>query len=205
MIIQSFTNAFLFGLIGGAIPGPVLTAIFTEILQSSFVKSLRVIFQAMFTETLIALLSLVLLSSLGLSESFFKGLSLVGAGILLWIASSIWKVKTIDTKEQVHFGFWKISSMILANGVLWTFWVTVAVPRAIEINSLIPFGSFLFLVFVEIGWLCSTVFIAFIFSRFRALLSKPKVIPIIFKVFAGTFVYFALNLIYTSTRYFMGW
>ena len=63
-------GAIILGLIGGLIPGPVLAATFTEILQYSFAKSLRIIFWAMLTETMIALVSLIALSALHLSEGF---------------------------------------------------------------------------------------------------------------------------------------
>ena len=195
--------ALVLGLIGGAIPGPVLTAIFTEILQSGFVKSLRIVFLAMFTETMVALISLVVLSSLNFSETVFQGLSLIGAGILVWIATSIWKVHKIDSGSRVHFSFGKISAMILANGILWTFWITVCVPKAITLGQKIHYGEFLFLVLVEIGWLISTTLIAFLFSRFRSLLAKPKVVPLVFKLFALTFVYFAVDLAYKSIRFFI--
>ncbi|PIV58084.1 MAG: hypothetical protein COS14_11475 [Bacteroidetes bacterium CG02_land_8_20_14_3_00_31_25] len=47
--------AFILGLIGGVIPGPVLAATFTEILQSGFLKSLRIIIWAFLVETTVAL------------------------------------------------------------------------------------------------------------------------------------------------------
>jgi len=196
-------NAFLLGLIGGVIPGPVLAATFTEILQSGILKSFRIILWAMLTETVVALISLLALSSMNLSEKFFQGLSLVGAVILIWISTSIWKVRKIDTEEKVHFSLGKISAMIMANGVLWTFWITVCVPKAIMLGEKIAFGNYLFLILVEIGWLISTVFVAFIFSRFRKILSNPKVVPIIFKIFALTFVYFAIDMIYKSLKFFL--
>ncbi|MFA7681832.1 MAG: LysE family transporter [Candidatus Peribacteraceae bacterium] len=202
-MIDELITAFVLGLIGGMIPGPVLTAIFTEILQSSLLRSFRIIFMAMFTETVVALISLLLLASLNLSEAVFRGISFIGAGILIWIANSIWKIKKIDTEERVHFGFWKISAMILANGVLWTFWITVCVPKAIFLGEQMYLGAFIFLAIVEIGWLCSTSIVAFLFSKFRTLLSKPKVVPIIFKVFACTFVYFAIDMTYQSIRFFI--
>ena len=197
-------TAFILGLIGGVIPGPVLAAIFTEILQSNFIKSFRIIFIAMFTETIIALISLVILSSIGFSESVFMGISFIGAGILIWIATSIWKIKEIDTGEKVNFSFWKISAMILANGVLWTFWVTICVPKAIFLGNKILLGEYLFLGLVEIGWLISTASLAFLFSRFRYILSRPSTIPIIFKLFALIFVYFALDMTYKSITFFTG-
>ena len=35
--------ALMLGLIGGVIPGPVITSVFTEILQSGYSRSLRII------------------------------------------------------------------------------------------------------------------------------------------------------------------
>lgn len=196
-------SAFMLGLIGGVIPGPVLTATFTEILQSGFLKSFRIILWAMLTEAVVALISLLALSSMNFSESFFQGLSLVGAVILIWISTSIWKVHKIDTEEKVHFSLGKISTMIMANGVLWTFWITVCVPKAILLSEKVAFGSYLFLLLVEIGWLISTVMVAYIFSRFRKILSNPRIVPIMFKIFALTFVYFAVDMVYGSIKFFL--
>ena len=202
-MFNEILSAFILGLIGGLIPGPVLAATFTEILQSGMLKSFRIILWAMLTETIIALLSLLALTSMNLTESFFQGLSVIGAAILIWISFSIWKINKIDMEEKVHFGLGKISAMILANGVLWTFWITVCVPKAIMLSEKIYLGNYLFLLLVEIGWLISTVSVAFIFSRFRTILSNPKVVPIIFKIFALTFVYFAIDMVYKSVKYFV--
>ncbi|MFH1030802.1 MAG: LysE family transporter [bacterium] len=196
-------SALVLGLIGGVIPGPVLTSTFTEVLQSGMWKSMRIILWAMLTETVVALLSLLALSSMNFSERFFQGLSLVGAAILIWISTSIWKVHKIDTEEKVHFSLGKISAMILANGVLWTFWITVCVPKAILLSEKVAFGNYLFLLLVEIGWLVSTVLVVYIFSRFRKILSNPKVVPIMFKIFALTFVYFAVDMVYRSIKFFL--
>ena len=202
---QELIIALSLGLIGGLIPGPVITAIFTEILQSGFHKSLRIILIALITETLVALISLILFSALGLSEAFFHGISLVGAGILIWIASSIWKVKSLDSGEKVHFSIWKIIIMILSNGVLWTYWITICIPKAILLSDQIHLGAYLFMGMVQLGWLLSTLVVAFIFSRFRKALSRPKVIPILFKVFALAFIYFAIDMAYKSIIYFSAW
>ena len=190
-------------MIGGVVPGPVLAATFTEILQSGLFKSLRIIFWAMLTETIIALVSLLILSSMNLSEAIFRIISFVGAGILIWIATSIWKVKKIDSDEKVHFSLGKISAMIMANGILWTFWLTVCVPKTIALSENVYLGQFIFLILVEIGWLISTALVAIIFSRFRKMLSDPKIVPIIFKIFAFIFFYFAIDMAYKSIKFFI--
>jgi len=202
-MVHELIIAFLLGLIGGVIPGPVITSVFTEILQSGFLKSLRIILIALVVETLVAVLSLVILASLGFNESFFRGLSLAGAVILIWIAISIWKVRSLDTEEKVHFGFLKIVIMILSNGVLWTYWITICIPKAILLSDQLTMGAYIFMGLVQLGWLISTTIVAFLFSRFRKILSRPKVIPVMFKIFAGAFAYFALDMIYRSVMFFI--
>lgn len=200
---QELVIALMLGLIGGVIPGPVITAVFTEILQSGFPKSLRIIMIALVTETVVALISLLLFSALGLPESFFRGLALVGSVILIWIATSIWKVKSLDPGNSVHFSIWKIIIMILSNGVLWTYWITICIPKAILLNEQISLGAYLFMGLVQLGWLISTLLVAFIFSRFRKVLSRPRIIPFIFKIFALAFVYFAIDMALRSILYFI--
>ena len=202
-MIHELVVACMLGLIGGMIPGPVITAVFTEVLQSGYFKSLRIILIALVTESIVAVISLVILASLGFNEAFFRGLSLAGAAILVWISLSIWKVKTLDTGEKVHFGFWKIILMILSNGVLWTYWITICIPKAILLGTQIHLGEYLFMAMVQLGWLISTMVVAYLFSRFRKLLSRPRVIPVLFKIFALAFAYFAADMIFKSIRYFV--
>ncbi|MEN8202269.1 MAG: hypothetical protein ABFS28_06715 [Bacteroidota bacterium] len=202
-MIHELVIAFMLGLIGGVIPGPVITAVFTEILQSGFLKSLRIVFIAFVTESLVAVISLLVLHSMNFNEAFFRALSLAGAAILIWISLSIWKVRTLDTGQKVHFGLWKIIAMIMSNGVLWTYWLTICIPKAILLNDQIHLGAYVFMGLVQLGWLISTLVVGFIFSRFRKILSGPKVIPILFKIFALAFAYFAIDMVYKSIRFFI--
>lgn len=203
MITQEFITAVTLGLIGGLIPGPVITAIFTQILQSGFRSALRIVFIALAVETLVAFISLVLIASLGLQESVFRILSFAGAAVLAWIAYGLWKIRSLDTDEQVFFGPWKITVMILTNGVLWTYWITICIPRAMLLASEMAFGAYLFMGLVQAGWLISTLLIAYVFSRFRNLLSQPRVIPYAFKAFAFIFIYFSADMTWKSIHFFL--
>lgn len=202
--ISLLISALILGLIGGAIPGPILTAVFTEIIQSGLAKGFRIILLAMFAETIVALFCLVSIASLNLPEGVFRIISLVGAGVLIWLATLIWKITRIDTKTRVHFSAVKIFVLTLSNGALWMFWITISVPKAILLSYQIKFGDYLFLIIFELGWLISTAGIAFIFSRFRKWLSQPHIVPIIFKLCALAFIYFALDAVYQGIIFFLG-
>jgi threonine/homoserine/homoserine lactone efflux protein len=93
--------------------------------------------------------------------------------------------------------------MILSNGVLWTYWLTICIPKAILLNDHIHLGAYVFMGLVQLGWLLSTLLLGFLFSSFRRVLSRPKVIPVLFKVFALAFAYFAFDMVYKSIRFFL--
>ncbi len=196
-------NAFILGLIGGVIPGPVLTAIFTEVLHGGFLKSIRLIILAFIAESSVALFTMLVFTKLDFQLEIIKIISIVGAGILFWIAFGLWKIKTLDSDKQNSFGLGKITLMILANGMLWTFWITVCIPQALELDDQMSFGAYAFLLVVEIGWLITTTLTAYVFSKFRRLLSQPKTIPILFKIFTIVFIYFGLTLLYDGATYFL--
>ncbi len=201
---QQMLTTLLLGLIGGVIPGPVLAATFTEILQGGFRKSIRIILWAMITETSVALFTLLLLSSLGLSSSFFFAASFVGAGVLVWIARQLWHIAALDAGHAIHFSGWQVAAMIATNSALWTFWVTVCVPKAIIMGQSILYGQFLFIMLYEVTWMSTTALIALLFSRFRGLLARTRLVPVMFKVFAFIFVLFALQMLYAAIRFFVG-
>ncbi|MCK9578381.1 hypothetical protein M0R01_02730 [bacterium] len=201
-LLGQLLGIFTLGFIGGMTPGPILTASFTESLRKGFKKSLPVVFMAMTSEISIALLILLAFFSIPIPESVFYSISLIGAGILIWLATKIWKIKTIGGEGDI-FDFKKIFLLMIFNGSFWIFWITVCIPQAFLLKNSIQFGQFIFLGVFELGWLIATVALVFIFSRFRSILIKKNYVSIVFKVFSIILVYFALNSIYGSFRFFI--
>jgi len=178
-------------------PGPILTSVFTEVLRKGFLNSLEVIFQALISETIVAAIILILFFSLKIPSIVFNLISFVGAGILIWLATKVWKIKKIDGEGKI-FSFKKIFLLTIFNGPLWIFWVTICVPQAYLLSQKIAGGQIFFLLAFELGWLISTVFLAYIFSHFRPLLSKGEFTHILFKIFSIILVFFSIKLIIES-------
>lgn len=192
---------FLLGLIGGANPGPILTSVFTVVLNSSFKKSLSIVFKALLAETVVALLILTVVYYLDLPQRYFYIISLLGAAVLIWLATQVWKIKSIDQERGEVFTLTKIFLITILNGGFWIFWITICVPRAFELKSVMPGGHFLFLIIFEIGWLVATVLLGYLFSKFRPLLQKNNLVSATFKVFAILLLFFAMKAIYESVLY----
>lgn len=203
LLLQLF-GIFLLGLIGGSVPGPVLAAAFTEALRKGFLKSLRVILMAMAAESLVAIFVLTIFFSINVPQVVFAAISLVGAAVLVWLAIQVWGIKELGEGGNI-FSFSKIFFLTVFNGPFWIFWITICVPQAFLLREEVAGGHVLFLVLFELGWLAATAFWTFLFSRFRPLLSKKNVVPIVFKIFAIILLLFAVKLLLESSTLVSGW
>lgn len=200
--VSKLIEIFVLGLIGGANPGPILAASFTEALRKGFIGSLKVIFMAILAETIVAGFILFLFFSINIPNYIFYIISFVGAGVLIWLASKVWKIKEIGGEGEL-FSFKKIFLLTIFNGPFWIFWIAICVPQAFLLKEKIAYGQVWFLILFELGWLVGTVFLVYLFSCFRPLLSKTKFVPVIFKIFALILIFFAIKLIYGSIMFFI--
>lgn len=193
----------LLGIIGGAVPGPILTAVFTEVLNRGFKRSFVVMFKALVAESLVAVVVLLFFFSWDIPTEYFYIMSFGGAIVLFWIAKHVWGIEKVAGDKTEVFSFPKLLLLTVLNGAFWIFWITICVPRAFELKQAVSGGHFLFLLFFEAGWLITVIVLSYIFSRFRPLLLKKKLISTVFKIFALLLVFFGLKSIWGSIVYFM--
>jgi len=186
--MELLVEAFLLGLVGGAIPGPILTGTFTEILKSGFLKGCRVIILAFIAETIGALIALYVLYTLGLSKLAIQVISVGGSLVLFWLAFEVWKIHAINIEAKQILSFPKILLLTALNSGYWIFWITVGIPKALSLDQKLMGGKFLFLFLFELAWLVMTFTLAFIFFRFRPLLQRKSLVSATFKILAFVLV-----------------
>lgn len=200
------TSMYLFeilalGIIGGLVPGPILMSVFAEILSGGFLKGLRVVFKALFAETLLAFFILTIAYTLDVPPAIFYVISLAGGTFLFWLAWQVWGVHDVEgEKKEIFFSFPKIFLLTLLNGGFWIFWITVSVPRALLFENIFTGGRFLFLVLFEFGWFSATVSLAILFSFFRPILQKKNLVEIVFKICSVILAFFGARSLYDGIR-----
>jgi threonine/homoserine/homoserine lactone efflux protein len=200
-ILSQIVEIFVLGAIGGAIPGPMLTAVFTEVVSSGFHKSIRVILRGFASETIVAGSIFLAFFSISIPEYYFYVISLVGAAFLVYLSYKVWKIDRIGDERGGVFSFSKMFLLTLTNGAFWIIWITVCVPRAFVLNEQILGGKFIFLAAFQCGWTIMTSILAFIFSRFRPLLLQENLVSPVFKFFALVLVIIAMRSVYESLSY----
>jgi threonine/homoserine/homoserine lactone efflux protein len=201
IIILKLFSVFALGFLGGSIPGPVVTASFTETLRGGFIKGLRILLMSVVAESIIAIVILSGFHYIKIPYYFFHLVSLVGSLVLVWFAVQTWKIKGVEESGEI-FTFKDIFLMLVSGGPFWIFWITVCVPQASLLNQDIWGGYVLFMLIFEAGWLAATSLWVFIFSRFRALFKKKNLISVVLKVLAVALVIFAIKLIVESLLFF---
>jgi len=139
-MVSFLIEAFLLGLAGGAVPGPILTGTFSEILSSGFLKGLKIIFYALIIETIGALLVFYIFSIIGLPHIIIQIISVCGAIILFWLGSKIFKIKEINTESKQLITFPKVVLLTAFNSGYWLFWITIGVPKALYFNTFVLSG-----------------------------------------------------------------
>lgn len=202
-LISQILEVLFLGIIGGAVPGPILTAVFAEVLNRGFKRSFAVAIKALIAETLVAAVVLIFFFSWNVPADYFYIMSLGGAVVLFWLAKQVWGIEKVASDKMEIFSFPKILLLTVLNGAFWIFWITICVPRAFELKQAVSGGHLLFLLVFEAGWLITVVALAYIFSKFRSLLLKKKLVSTVFKIFALLLVFFGLKSIWGSVVYFL--
>lgn len=202
-LLTQIVEIVTLGIIGGAVPGPILTAVFADIVSGGLKKGLRTVLSALMAESIVAVLILTVLFALHLPPAFFNLMSIGGVVMLLWLAWQVWQIKRVDGDDKTIFSFSKIFALTVLSGPFWLFWITVCVPRAHDLGKLVSGGQFFFLLLFETGWLIMTALLAFIFSHFRSLLLKKQAVSSVFRVFALVLVFFAIKSLVGIAVYYL--
>lgn len=200
-LLSQIIEIFLLGIIAGAIPGPILTSVFTEILSGGWGKGFKVVLRALAAESIVAIVILVILSFLNVPQLYFEILSLFGGAYMAYLAIGVWKINKIGDEKGEFFTFSKILILTVLNGGFWIFWLTVCVPMAFTLGRQIIYGQASFLIAFEAGWLTATMFLALVFSSFRPLLMRKHFVPYVFKSFALLLTFFGIRIAWTSVVY----
>jgi len=199
MLAFRFLEILFFGFLCGLIPGPVVTAIFTDTIRRGWLSARRIVLWAALGELLMSITCVGLLSQVSSTSVLFPILSLFGALLLLNLSWDLWKVEEIPEEEPL-FSNQRIFLLALLNGMAWVFWITVCAPQAVALQAQVPGGAWLFIFLFELGWLISTFLLCYLFGFFRPYFQSNRQLHLLYRLIAVLFVAFALKLAIGSAR-----
>ena len=119
-IISQILEILALGLILGAIPGPMLTAVFTEVANRGLLEGFKVVLRGFASEIIVAGLILLALFSIDIPQYYFHIVSLAGIVFLAYLSHNVWKIDRIGCEQGEIFSFSKIFLLTILNGAFWT-------------------------------------------------------------------------------------
>lgn len=203
-------SAFIIGLSGAMMPGPVLTYVVDGSLRKGFAAGPLVITGHMFLELLLVILLLTGMSSLFASELFTAVVGIIGGLMLILMAlnmlrSSLKKEisfeNSLDKKEGVTGFILPGALLSIANPYWILWWATIGITYLANAyqRGLIGTGAFFVgHISADYAWYS---FIAFIVSRGRKLISDSIYRKLVV-FFALILLYFAGTFIVDGIQYF---
>lgn len=187
------------GFLCGLIPGPVVTAIFTETIRKGPTAAKKIILWAAAGELVMSITCVAALSLVDPQSVIFSALSMFGALVLLSFAWDLWRVEEISEHEPL-FSNQRIFVLSLMNGMAWIFWITVCTPQAVSLGTLIPGGQWLFILLFELGWLAATFSLCYLFGLFRPYFQSNKSLHLLYRTISILFILFAIKLAIGSSK-----
>ncbi|MFC2151198.1 hypothetical protein ACFLSE_01610 [Bacteroidota bacterium] len=194
------------GFIGGITPGPIILLAFSEILKDSK-KGLKnggiYLIYAGLTEFFIGLFLIITSTIFQFPPIIFHTLSIIGIIVLIYIAFKIFGIKSIEYETQskkIKRGH--IIALMLLNGPLWIFWISVCLPAAFNLGQIFDYGEYLFLVLFELSMMTGLGIALFGFNSFRKYFSNEKITSRIFRVLTILISILIVKIIYTESLFF---
>ena len=176
--MQILIEAFGLGLIGGIIPGAILTILLVSVIQGGFKAGLEAFVWSLVAELTVVGILLLILFTLPLPRETFNYIGLVGSLVLFYFAWQIFHLQKIDQPKDASSTFSGKQIYVLAasNAPLYIFWTTVCAPLIWQLAEYWPLNisALFFMIAFETGWAASTFTVMLLFVKARERLTDPK-------------------------------
>lgn len=207
MIWNDILTAIILGFVGGVIPGPIILLAFSEILKSpkkGLANGTKYILVAGLTEMAVGVFLVVTFSWFKIPQIIFHIFSILGIAMLIYIAAQLFKTKKIDyEKEQKYIGTIGIIFLMILNGSLWAFWLSVCLPIAFHLGNEIKFGEYLFILLFEFSMVIAMTIIFMLFNRLKLYFSNEKIIKRSFFILGLLISLIVLKILIGEVRFWL--
>ena len=183
----------IFGLTGGLLPGPLLTAVLSQTMRHGAREGVRTSFAPLLTDGPIIAILLLFLHDLTRARPLLGAFALAGSLYLLWMAWESWTTKPPvgEVSAEEPRSLLRGALVNFANPNVYLFWVTVGVPTLTKAWSASPFAAVLFVIVFFVCLVGSKIAIVLLVARSRALLAgrwyrmSMRVLAAMLVVYAG--------------------
>jgi len=199
-------EAFGLGLVGGIIPGSILSILLVSVMQGGFSAGRRAFFWSLAAELTVVSALLLVLFTLPIPKKLFSYIGLLGSLVLFYFAWQIFHLQKINQPEktEVIFSGREIYTLAATNAPLYIFWVTVCAPLIWQMANEWPLAvsATFFMISFELGWAISTFAVLMVFVKARQYLTNPKVMGKVYITAATLMFLLGVRMLYVFVSLF---
>lgn len=194
-------QGFVLGLVGGIVPGAVLSILFVSAMQGGLRAGLYAFWWAMFAEVVIAGGLLLVFAQFSLPPAIFNVIGLCGGVALLYFGRQVYQLREVAVEvSRPMFTGTKIFFLSATNAPLYIFWTTVCFPLIwqLAVSWGLMSAAVSYFVLFEIGWGISTFAMLLLFLFSRSTLTDQRIMHRVFIVVALILGFFGVRMFITS-------
>ena len=194
-------QGFALGLVGGIIPGAVLTVLFVSTMQGGLFAGIRAFLWAFLAEISIVGVLLYIALQLPLHPDVFVAIGGIGGIVLLYFARQVFQLRSIEAEgSPILFTAPKIFLLQTTNAPLYIFWLTICFPLIWQLAKTWPLVSAAISYFAvfEIGWAISTLAVLLLFNFSRITLTNERIMRVVFIIISTVFALFGFRMLISA-------
>lgn len=200
-------TAFLFGLLAGLLPGPILTAGFMTIIKNpnGFQKVLPFPVIAGVVEIGIGIV-MVRFGASFFTDAILLSVTILGIINIYFITYKILKNRknfTLFSENSKNsysaISYKEVFLLTALNGPLYLFWITVCIPMAITAEKTIENGGVLFVLTMVLGVALMTLLLFYFMHISRKSFQNETIMKIIPFVISLFFIFIGFKMMHTAS------
>lgn len=195
-------SAFAMGPFAAIIPGPLILSGVASILgndKKGLYNAIQLVLVSAFVEFFIASGIVLFASSLSFPVWFFQILGIIGASLLLWLSWNLWNAQNAKIEaKKIQFSAWQMVAITVFNPMLWSLWITVSMPLALQVGSTIWLGEIWYVVCFLLGIIIGHTALFGVVYKIQQRFLSPEYTGRIFQIVAIGFVLFAALVLWNT-------
>jgi threonine/homoserine/homoserine lactone efflux protein len=183
------------GISAGLSPGPLMSLVIAQTMQHGPREGVKVSLVPLLTDPPIILVGLLVMGKLASQDPLLGGISLVGAGLILFLARGVWLAKPPEgnhLRTVAPRSILKGLSVNLLSPNPWLFWVSIGVPTLLRAGT--ASGAIAFLVGFYPCLVGGKLGIALLIGRYRTAI-RPSLYRTVMRLLALLLALFAVLLL----------
>lgn len=195
-------SAFAMGIFAAIIPGPLILSGVASILgndKKGLIQAIRLVLVSAVAEFFIASGIVFFGKQISMFPWIFIILGIIGSALLFWLSYQLWNAQSAEVQVQkIQFSAWQMVGITIFNPMLWSLWITVSMPLAVQVGTTLWLGEIWYVVCFLLGLIIGHSLIFILVEIIKERFLNPAYTSKIFQLVSLGFIAFALLVLWNT-------